>query len=48
MIPKELILDIVNAYQEVEYKLEIEDKESIHSYTQSDIVDMIYEYMNKE
>lgn len=47
-VPEELILDIVNAYQEIEYKLEHEDKESIHQYSQSDIVEMIIEYMEGE
>ena len=48
MIPEELILDIVNAYQEIEYRLEIEEKQSMYEYTQSDIVEMIIKYMEGE
>jgi len=42
-ISESIILDIINAYQELEYELEHEEHESIHNYTQTDIAQMIYE-----
>ena len=42
-ISESIILEIVSAYQELEYELEHDEHESIHNYTLSDIVKMIYE-----
>jgi len=46
-ISESIILEIVNAYQELEYELEHDEHESIYIYTQSDIASMIYKRLDK-